>query len=279
MFRSLSVLITAVIQLSCSKMNPLKDFPWSEHGKTLVWRCILGQFVFVVFNFCLKLVPLTFQMIIFQTSTFWISILAYCFLSETMLPLEIISMIISFAAMVVITVTGASNASEIESNPSEEVNYSSVQLIIGYTLVLAVAWTYASANILNRALKDVSTSLIMFWHGALGILIAIVAISIEYFAVDMGTGNGLHIFNMSLKCFGYMFAATLADTLTVNAMTIAFQSDSSGFVSLLTYFNVIYAFVADILIFKESFTWVELLAASTILFVTVLSAVVKLRES
>ena len=119
----------------------------------------------------------------------------------------------------------------------------------------------------------------MFWHGVLGMIIAIVAVLIEFFAVDLGTGNGLHIFNMSLKCFGYMFGATLADTLTVNAMTIAFQSDSSGFVSLLTYFNVIYAFVADILIFKESLTWVELLAAFTILFVTVLSAIVTLRES
>ena len=119
------MLITATLQLSCSRMNPAKDFPWTEHGKTLVWRCIFGQFVFLVFNFCLKLVPLTFQMIIFQTSTFWISILAYCFLNETMLPLEIISMVISFAAMVVITVTGAHNASENEGNLAEEFNYSS----------------------------------------------------------------------------------------------------------------------------------------------------------
>ena len=75
-----------------------------------------------------------------------------------------------------------------------------------------------------------------------------------------------------------MLAATLVDTLTVYSMTIAFQSDSSGFVSIISYVIVIYAFLADCFVFKEQFTWVELVGAACILIVTVYTSIVKLRE-
>ena len=76
-----------------------------------------------------------------------------------------------------------------------------------------------------------------------------------------------------------MLAATLVDTVTVNSMTIAFQSDSSGFVSLISYVVVIYAFMADCLVFNEHFTWVELVGAASILIVTVYTSIVKLIET
>ena len=73
-----------------------------------------------------------------------------------------------------------------------------------------------------------------------------------------------------------MFAATAFDTLAVNFGTIGFQSDSSGFMSLITYVMVVYGFVSDCLIFKETFTWVELLCAAVILIVMIYTAIVKL---
>lgn len=75
-----------------------------------------------------------------------------------------------------------------------------------------------------------------------------------------------------------MLAATLFDSLAVNSMTIAFQSDSSGFVALISYITIIYAFVSDCTIFKESFSWIELVAALVILVVTVATSVYKIKE-
>ena len=43
--------------------------------------------------------------------------------------------------------------------------------------------------------------------------------------------------------------AVLFDSLGVNAVTIAFQSDTSGFVSLIGYVSIVYSFVADLTIF------------------------------
>ena len=75
-----------------------------------------------------------------------------------------------------------------------------------------------------------------------------------------------------------MIAGALLDTLAVNSMTIAFQSDSSGFVSLVSYVNILYGFLGDRIIFKEQFHWMDLVAAVIILIVTVSTSVYKLRE-
>ena len=61
-------------------------------------------------------------------------------------------------------------------------------------------------------------------------------------------------------------------------MTIAFQSSSPAFVSLISYINIIYAFLADYIIFKETFTWIEFTAAALILIVTIFTSVYKIRE-
>ena len=278
-FRNVGLLIVAAIQMACSKLGPVRSFPWAGHTSTLFWRCLTGQVCFFLFNFCLQLVPLTLQLIVFQTGTFWTSILAYCVFSEQMIPLEIVSMLVCFAGMVTITIAGAKNAKPEDGSAVEETNYSSSQLILGYSLVLTLSWVYASNCILNRALKGINSGVIMFWHGVLGAVLAVAAVAVEFLVKDLGEGSGLHMFNMSAKCAGLMLAATMGDTLAVNSVTIAFQSDSSGFVSLISYISVIYAFLGDCLIFQESFTWVELAAAFAILLVTVGTAVVKLRES
>ena len=62
-------------------------------------------------------------------------------------------------------------------------------------------------------------------------------------------------------------------------MTIAFQSDSSGFVALVSYVNIIYGFLADRIIFEQDFSPIELAAAIVILVVTVGTSVYKLHES
>ena len=67
--------------------------------------------------------------------------------------------------------------------------------------------------------------------------------------------------------------------MAVFSSFIAFQSDNSGFVSLIGYLGIVYAFIADIIIFSESFNWVELLAAIIIVIVTVGTSIYKIIEA
>lgn len=87
------------------------------------------------------------------------------------------------------------------------------------------------------------------------------------------------MFHYDAQVYLLMLGATLFDSLAVNALTIAFQADSAGFVALISYVNILYAFVADRVIFNETFSWVELVAALVILAVTVGTSIYKIRES
>ena len=49
-------------------------------------------------------------MIIFQTGSFWTSILAWCIFKEPLYPIEMLAMVVCFAAMVTITLSGAKQA-------------------------------------------------------------------------------------------------------------------------------------------------------------------------
>ena len=113
-FRNVSVIIIAAIQLSCAGLNPVKTFPWADKKQILLGRIIAGQSNFVLFNYTLNFVPLTLMMIIFRTNSFWTSILAYCFFNEKMTLLEIIAMLLCFGSMVTITVTRDASESQDE---------------------------------------------------------------------------------------------------------------------------------------------------------------------
>ena len=126
--------------------------------------------------------------------------------------------------------------------------------MLGYILIFICAWTYAVNCVMVRALSFMHSSVLMFWHGVLGLIMA--AIAIAAMALANPSGSGLSLFSYDLQTYGIILAATLFDTLAINSQTIAFQSGSSGFVSLISYVSVLYAFLSDCLIFHESFTWI-----------------------
>ena len=114
----------------------------------------------------------------------------------------------------------------------------------------------------------------MFWNGLLGLMLSVIAAGVASWA-----NSEVTFFSYDRGTYWFIIGAALADVVGVYSMTIAFQSDTSSFVSLISYINVIYAFLADCFIFKEHFTWIELLAALVILIITVITSIIKLRES
>ena len=135
----------------------------------------------------------------------------------------------------------------------------------------------ATCNVLNRALKATHSSVIMFYHGSLGLVFAFSGIAIlELTGKGEAANSGLTILNYPPQVYLFMTAGVLCDSIALNCYTMAFQSDGSGFVALLSYLNILYAFVADRLIFQESFTLMELLATIVILIVTVGVSIYKL---
>ena len=120
-------------------------------------------------------------------------------------------------------------------------------MMLGYGLIFVTSWIYASNCILNRALKGVHHAIVLFWHGMFGLTLAWLAVLIEGWVT--ADGSGIRIFHYDTRVYLMMLGATMFDSLMVNSVTIAFQSDSSGFVALISYLNILYAFAADRFIF------------------------------
>ena len=68
------------------------------------------------------------------------------------------------------------------------------------------------------------------------------------------------------------------DAASVFGQTVAFQRSPSGFVSLISFINVVYALLVDAFIFEESISELEIAAASVIFFVTVIVTVDKIKR-
>ena len=137
-----------------------------------------------------------------------------------MIPLEIVAMLICFACMVLITVHGSKSAED-SGNKVDESTHTSKELILGYSIMFVTSWVYASNCIMNRALKGINSGVIMFWHGILGVILAVIATLIAYFA-GFTSSDGFTLFNYTAEVYGLMIGGAIVDTITVNSMTISF---------------------------------------------------------
>ena len=185
-------------------------------------------------------------------------------------------MLICFGGMLTITLYGSSNASEEADDDAEQASRSKKEVILGYCIIFVASWVYASNCVLNRGLKTVHHSIVMFWHGMCGLILAALAVFTE---AAVKNDEPVRFFHFDQQIYLLMIAGVAFDTLGVNSQTIAFQSDSSGFVALLGYISVVYAYISDTLIFHETFSWIELLAAIIILSVIVGTSVFKICQT
>ena len=100
-FRNIILTSTALLLL---RRNPLPEFPHSKR-RALFARVTSGQSNFLAMNLAVALLPISVLTVIGKTSPFWIAILAYFFLGERILPIEIAGMFVCFGAFFYMTAT------------------------------------------------------------------------------------------------------------------------------------------------------------------------------
>ena len=139
---------------------------------------------------------------------------------------------------------------------------------------MLVAIFGGTTSVLNRTLKEVPPSLLMFYHGLAGMLVMLIWILIE----AVVSGNGIRMLSYSKYQMLIMVLATILNSVAITSTTIAFQSDSSGFITLIGNSAAVYCFLFDTFIFHETFTMVEAIGILVILTVVITVAIFKLRE-
>lgn len=138
---------------------PFEKFP-HEHKTALLIRMAGGQTVFLTTNIAAAYAPLSIAIVCRQTTTFWASLTAYLVLGEKMLPLEIVGMVLCFAAVIVLAMQQRNEEMTeeyAEANPYDRQN-------IGVYLSLSGAVILAAQTVAYRALKTVRPEVSIFYN-------------------------------------------------------------------------------------------------------------------
>ena len=98
---------------------------------------------------------------------------------------------------------------------------------------------------MNRVLHFLPVNVIITFHALLGFTLVGTYILIEA-AI---TGDGFRFAEYSGRSYGILLSAVLCDSLCLFMATIAFQNDSGGFVGLLLYMSIVYAYFCDQFLF------------------------------
>lgn len=132
---------------------------------------------------------------------------------------------------------------------------------------------YAMANISNRKLKQVHYSVIGFYNTLFGSMLYGGVLLI----LSKRAGTSSIPFAQEAWTYKLVAACTFWEWIGFNLRNISYQKDTSGFMALIGYTTVVYGFAADIFIFKDEISQVDLFSAMLIIIVTVGTALYKLQ--
>ena len=220
--RNISMLIVTTFFCKMQGIEPLgKDFPRNLKW-TILARCFTGQMGFFLFNLCLALIPMTYVIIIFQTSGFWASLLARVLFAEPMTPLDIMGLVICFGCVVTITLAGTKDETSTGEAIQEKDSLSRTAEIFGFVMMIICSWVYAFNCILNRGLKQVPWPIVVFTSGLFGFILGSIILLVEHYFFRPGYTGGIRIFNYDSTQYMYLIGAMFCDTLATSGATVAF---------------------------------------------------------
>ena len=86
----------------------------------------------------------------------------------------------------------------------------------------------------------------------------------------------MRFWHYNAEQLGFSFLLSGVNFIGLNCQTIALQNERSGFITLLGYIGLVYAFLGDLFIFKETLEWLELIGILIILTLNVVLVVSKM---
>ena len=146
--------------------------------------------------------------------------------------------------------------------------------VLGLCIGAISAFCNGTGTVMTRSLKEVPASIILWYYGLFGIISTTIYIVIQVKFLDVG----FLMQTYSQKLWLLLLLASVFNTATTTCRTIAFQSDTSGFVVLFGNISLVYMFLCDSFFFKESFSKVELSGILIILTVVISIAIYKVCE-
>ena len=90
-------------------------------------------------------------------------------------------------------------------------------------------------------LKDTPTPVIVLYHTIGGLILTSLFIIFD----GLLSEDGFRFAEYTARQYGICLAASLFDTVGLICFTTAYQADASGFVALISFMNIVYAYICD----------------------------------
>ena len=170
-------------------------------------------------------------------------------------------MFLSFGGVILIAFSYSIKGAATE----ETTDVSTNKQILGSGLILLASWTYATVTLMTRQMQHVNFAVILFYYGVVASILSLLMVVFE----SLVKHEPIRFWEYSGEQYGYTLLLSAVNYFGMNCQTIALQNEKSGFVTLLGYIGLVYAFFGDLFIFKESLAWVELLGILIVLVLNI----------
>merc|ERR1712151_49606 len=160
-----------------------------------------------------------------------------------------------------------------EDLSSEENHVSTAGRMLGVFLTFTSAWLCAGLLASNRLLKGPDQWIIIFFHGFIGLFMSICYFTCEMYLFD----DALFFTKYTSMQYFLTVMACVSDATAIYAGLKAAQSSNLGFVGLISYTQIMYAFILDIFFFHEKLDLVNMVAVCLILVSLISVSVYKIR--
>lgn len=139
-----------------------------------------------------------------------------------------------------------------------------------------MAWCYAGGNVISRKIKHVHFTQFIFVQQMMAFMVLsfYFAVSRTFSPKELSSINGKQITSYDRLL---MFVLCICDFTAVCTQQLAFQKDSSSFISIISYMSIVYGFAADFFIFDIAVKFIRIIASCMIIVVNLFLTVSKFR--
>jgi drug/metabolite transporter (DMT)-like permease len=173
---------------------------------------------------------------------FWIAIISLIALKKQIEGYKWVTMLIAYCGIMITCTSNPTSEGKYQSNPQE--------LLFGSAVCAVCAIGWSCVALLTKQIKELDSMLICFHYGWMATIFSLPPLLYEWHSRGQ-----VPFSTMSMESWVLLTAASFFNLLAQNLYTVCNQKGNPVTVSLITYLQIFYNWVCDILIFHIVFIW------------------------
>ena len=246
--RSLVMLPVSFIMLKSNGLHLFRDVE-SWQWKYVIVRSLIGSCGLYLCNVAIMTIPLTAFNILLNLSPFFTLLLTYFYLNEKMTVFEMIAMVCSFGAVMLVALASPENSLSVSE---ESVFYgwtSQQRYTLGISCSVVSAFLFAIYITSARVLKELHYSVIFCWGMIFDSTVTLLLAISQMILSTTKDENPWPFHFTSNWPWLELPASAIMNVGASNLMTVSAQCKNPTLVQLLCYIKIVFSFLSDMIFF------------------------------